>query len=205
MKHQIVVIHGGDSFDTYEEYLKFLKDWRIDFEEYRNPESGWKKNLAKDLGPDFEVIMPNMPNEINAKYLEWKIWFEKFIPYFEKEVVLIGHSQGGIFLAKYLSENKFSKKIVATFLVAAPYDDKESDYSLADFKLTKSLVKLEEQGGQIFIYHSEDDKVVSFADFAGYKKELKNATIRVFKDRGHFNQEKLPEIIKDIKSICLKK
>lgn len=33
MKKQIVIIHGGDTFDTYEEYFEFLKNRQIDFNE----------------------------------------------------------------------------------------------------------------------------------------------------------------------------
>lgn len=201
MKRQIIIIHGGDTFNTYEEYLKFLKDWQIDFEDYRNGKSGWKKTLGERLGFDFEVIMLNMPNKINAKYLEWKIWFEKFIPHLNSEVILIGHSLGGTFLAKYLSENNFSKKILATFLVAPAYDDENSDYSMADFMLPENLNKFREQGEKIFIYGSADDPVVSSIDFDKYEKALRGITVRKFTDRGHFNQEELPEIVKDIKDV----
>ena len=193
MKKQIIVIHGGDTFETYEEYIFSLKSFEIDFEKMMS--KGWKDNLEKDLGRGFEVVLPRMPNSFNAKYLEWKIWFEKIISFFENEVVLIGHSLGGIFLAKYLSENKFPKEILATFLVAAPYDDKNSDYSLADFTLKKDLGLLQNQFGKLFIYQSQDDDVVSFADFKKYKKALPNANFREFKNKRHFRQENFPEII----------
>lgn len=141
-KKQIILIHGGDTFDTYEEYLEFLKDWQIDFERIRQRKKDWKETLAEKLGGEYEVIAPKMPNKQNAKYLEWKIWFEKVIPYLEAEVTLVGHSLGGIFLAKYLSENQFPKRILGVFLVAACYDDKNFDYSLADFeKYKKALPK----------------------------------------------------------------
>ncbi len=201
MKKQIIVIHGGDTFDSYEEYLKFLKDFQIDFEEYRIGKIGWKKTLRERLGDDFEVIAPDMPNKINAKYSEWKIWFEKFIPHFNQGVILVGHSLGGTFLAKYLSENNFPKKILATFLIAPAYDDEHSDYSMADFILPESLSRFERQGGKIFIYGSEDDPVVQSIDFEKYENKLKGAIMKKFTDRQHFNQEELPEIIEDIKSL----
>ncbi len=202
MKKQIILVHGGDTFNTYEEYLSFLKDWKdIDFERYRKLEKDWKQSLNEKLGEDYEVIAPGMPNKQNAKYLEWKIWFEKFVPYFEPEVILVGHSLGGTFLAKYLSENDLPKKIIATFLIAPVFDEIEIKESLADFKLPESLEKLEKQGGKIFLYHSKDDPVVPFADFEKFKKALKTATGRTFIDRRHFKQEKLPELVKDIKSL----
>lgn len=195
MKKQIVIIHGGDTFDTYEEYLSGLKNWQIDFEEYRSGKTGWKSNLGKDLGSEYEAIMPNMPSKFNAKYLEWKIWFEKFIPFLEQEVIFVGHSLGGIFLAKYLSENSYPKKIVAVFLIAAPFNTENTDFSLADFTLPESLALLEKQAGKIFLYHSKDDPVVPFSAFENYKKALASAEARIFGDRGHFNQENFPELI----------
>lgn len=201
MKKQILIIHGGDAFDTYGDYLKFLKNWQIDFEDFNKQRTDWKDNLSKVLGKGFEIIAPKMPNKLNAKYLEWKIWFEKFIPYLKKEVILIGHSMGGIFLAKYLSENNFPKKILGLFLVSAPYDEKDSQESLGDFVLPKSLEKMNKQIQKIFIYQSKDDPVVSFADMGKYLAKLKKAIVRVLKGRGHINQSRFPEIIRDIKSL----
>lgn len=145
--------------------------------------------------------MPDMPNDFNSKYREWKIWFQKFIPHLDSKIVLIGHSLGGVFLAKYLSENKFSKRIIATFLVAAPFDDKNSEYQLAGFTLPESLKKFENQSRKIFLYHSKNDPIVPFKDFEKYKDALKSAELRVFKNRGHFNQENFPELVKDVRKL----
>ncbi len=201
MKKQVLVIHGGETFKTYEGYLSFLRSWKIDLEDILNPRRDWKDSLSDDLGKEFEVIAPKMPNKLNAKYLEWKIWFEKFIPHLAPEIILIGHSLGGIFLAKYLSENEFPKKILATFLISAPHDDTDSEYSLADFQLPENLDLLSTQSGKIFLYHSQDDLVVPFSDFQKFQKSLSGATGKVFSDRGHFNQEKFPELVAAIKSI----
>ncbi len=201
MKKQVLVMHGGDTFNSYEDYLDFLKSWNIDFEQLKEGKIGWKKSLKDELGSEFEVIAPQMPNKINAKYSEWKIWFEKFIPFLEDDIIFIGHSLGGTFFAKYLSENDFPKKIKATFLVAPAYDEKHTDESLGDFTLPESLEKFEKQGGRIFIYGSSDDSVVSPLDFKGYKNVLKDSIFREFTDRGHFNVEKIEELLSDIKSL----
>lgn len=199
--HQIIVIHGGDTFNTYEEYITFLKGWRIDFDDIRSKRTDWKDGLQAALGDGFEVIAPKMPNKLNAKYLEWKIWLEKFIPHLEPEVVLVGHSMGGIFLAKYLAENDFPKTIKGLFLVAAPYDEKDTDESLADFNFSGDLKKVGEQAQSIFLYQSADDPVVPFADFAKYQAALPHAVARQLEGRGHINQETFPELVADIKSL----
>lgn len=200
MKKQVIVIHGGDTFDTYEDWLSYLKVKKLDFERIKNPFSGWKETLGEKLGDEFELVYPQMPNKQNAKYAEWKIWFETIIPYLEPEVIFIGHSLGGIFLAKYLSENKFPKKIKAIFLVAACYDD-ETVGSLADFKIPENLEGLRKQGGRIFIYHSEDDPIVPITDAKKYKQALPDAKLTIFKDRGHFMQEEFSELVEDIKNL----
>ena len=61
-------------------------------------------------------------------------------------------------------------------------------------------MRVNQQGGNIYIYHSEDDFVVPFADLDKYAKDLPNAKKVIFKDRGHFLQEEFPELIESIKS-----
>lgn len=198
MKKQVVVIHGGDTFDTYEDYLKYLSEWEVSKSMLIS--KGWKSSLQSSLGEEYEVLLPRMPNEFNCKYLEWKIWFEKFIPFFNNEIILVGHSLGGIFLAKYLGENTLPKKITALFLLAAPYDDVDTE-TLADFVLPSSLDLVAKQASKIYLYQSEDDPVVPFSELAKYQQQFPTAQSMIFKDKGHFNQESFPELVEEIKKI----
>lgn len=198
MKKQIVIIHGGETFSAYEDYLKYLKNYEIDFEKLKRKR--WKDNLAEELKNDFEIIRPQMPSPRNAKYQEWKIWFEKFFPILRDSIILIGHSLGGMFLAKYLSENNFPVKINQLYLVAAPFDGNRDKYSLTDFKLSVSLKNIEKQISKIFLYHSKDDPVVPFSDLEKYASELPSAKKIIFKDRDHFSQEEFPELVERIKN-----
>ncbi|MDD5431228.1 MAG: alpha/beta hydrolase [Candidatus Pacebacteria bacterium] len=202
MKTQIILIHGGEVFNSYKQYLTYLKRYKLDLKRFKT--KGWKSVFPKKLGNKYEVIAPQMPSPINAKYAEWKIYFNKFKPFLKNNLILIGHSLGGIFLAKYLSKNKLSKKIKATFLIAAPYDDKKSKYSLGDFRLPKNLNKFQNQGGQIFLFQSQDDPVVPFADVKKYQKSLPLARAVIFKNKKHFNQPQFPELIKIIKNVTIK-
>jgi uncharacterized protein len=197
-KQQIIVIHGGNAFDKYEDYIEDLKTKEVSLE--RLLYKDWKKNLPEVLGEQYEIIAPQMPNALNARYLEWKIWFSRLTPLFAKEVILIGHSLGGIFLAKYLSENKYPKKIKAVFLVAAPYNT-EKQHPLVGFNLQKDLSKFQKQAGKIYAYHSKDDFVVPFSNLKSYQKALPKMKVKIFKDRIHFNQESFPEIVDDIKKL----
>jgi len=195
MKKQIVVIHGGWSFKKYEYFLDFLRNRELSLD-YFLYKKGWKSGLADGLGKNFEVLAPQMPNKQNAKYIEWKIWFERIIPYLQDGVILIGHSLGGLFFVKYLSENIYPKKIGSIFLVAAPHNDTEG---CGNFQLVDSLKKVWEQCQNIQIFQSEDDPLVSISEAEKYKKAWSGAKMHIFKDRGHFNQEDFPELVEEIK------
>ncbi len=198
MKQQVFAIHGGNAFDTYEEYIADLKQQEVTIERTRSLD--WKGNLQKVLGDTYEVILPRMPNSQNARYAEWKIWFEKFVPQLEEDVIFIGHSLGGIFLAKYLSEETYPRKIKATLLVAAPYNAPD-DHPYVDFNILTNLSGLEKQGGRVMLYHSKDDQMVPFSNFERYQRELPTAIARVFNDRQHFNAADFPELIVDIQNL----
>ena len=61
------------------------------------------------------------------------------LPFLNDEIVLVGHSMGGSFLAKYLSENKFPKKIKGAFLVSAVYNKDSEGYGLLSFALSEKI------------------------------------------------------------------
>lgn len=54
MKKQIITIHGGDTFEKYEDYITNLKNKTVTLEKLRAKD--WKANLQNDLGEDYEVI-----------------------------------------------------------------------------------------------------------------------------------------------------
>lgn len=198
MKQQVFVIHGGTAFDTYEEYFDYLENKEVSLEKLQGRD--WKMNLQKNLGDGYEVYLPKMPNSQNAVYKEWCIWFEKFLPLLDDGVILVGHSLGAVFLAKYLSEHTVTMKIKATLLVAPPFG-RDLGEPLPQFSITEPLTTFETQGGKISIYHSKDDPVVDFAELAHYQAQLPEAVANIFDDKGHFNMEDFPEIVKEIRNI----
>jgi uncharacterized protein len=203
MKQQVIVIHGGEIHKSYKDYSKFLKNFN--FSKQGLLREGWVNSLDKELGNKYEVFLPNMPTSYNAKYSEWKIWFERLMLICNKEVYLIGNSLGGLFLIKYLSENILNKKIKGLFLIAAPFGDRgrTQKYFLADFTFkTNDFSKLTEQCKNIHFFHSKDDDNVPIMDFEKYKKYFNNlARFYEFKNKGHFSIKKFPELVKIIKKL----
>jgi len=199
---QVVVIHGGDTFRKPEDCLVYLDQEGnvLTLEDFQR--KGWKSSLGIALGEQFAVYIPSMPNKQDARYSEWELWFEKVIGLMDDSVILIGHSLGGTFLAKFLSTKRCSKRIKAVFLIAPCYDEKgENREFLGKFLPPKNKQLFEDQVANIVIYHSEDDSIVPFSSLADYCHDLPSAVGRIFKDRGHFLQEEFPELVQDIRSL----
>ena len=202
-KKQILVIHGGDFFETRAEYVASLKREVLSKDDlFRDTGKRWRDNLQNDLGSTYEVFNPGMPSPDDAKYSDWKIRFDKILLFLKDEVIMVGHSLGGIFLARYLSENVLPVKIRAVFLVAAPYfkADKKKGMSVnAGFSLNGNFKKLESQTDIVYILHSKDDPVVDAKHAYMYTSAIPEAELVMLDTLGHFRQEHFTELIAIIK------
>ena len=189
-KPQICIIHGGTVFESDEEYQQALRNLTLSYDRLLYAPS-WKNWLAEQL-PDHDVLLPSMPNKINAKYDDWALYFSKIVPFLRPDAILIGHSLGAIFLARYFTENPLAKPFAKLILVAAPYDD-ETGESLKGFKLTDASA-LAEAFDEIHLLYSADDPIVPFAEKDKYQHDLPSAKVHIFEDKQHFNDTTFPEL-----------
>jgi uncharacterized protein len=205
MKKQVVFIHGGEAYSNYDDFI-----FELQHTEISNPlvdrEKRWHQDLRTTLGDEYEVFKPSMPNSQNAKYLEWKIWFERHFQFFRDGIILIGHSQGGMFLAKYLSENTPPFTISAVFLLGAVYTTdtpiNESKEDGGDFIFdTNKVSHVAEKANKVYIFHSKDDFVVPYEHSLKYHAALPQAELITFEDKNHFLIPEFPELIQKIKSL----
>lgn len=202
-RHQIVFVHGGETFDSYEAYIDFLTQT-----EY-NPRKrfvSWKHWLKDGLSDRFESFSPDMPLKLNAQYPEWKIWFGKIFPYLNNQKsIIVGHSLGGVFLAKYLSENTFPKRITQIHLVAPVLDNEgmPEEESVGSFALDADLLpNLAKQSDEVHIWASTDDPIVPYNHSERYHKAIPGSVLHTFSDRGHFfGQPSFVELFLEIQKI----
>ena len=192
------MIHGGRTYRNHSDYLNFIKNRKVSTER----RISWTEDyLDKSLGKNFEIIRPRMPLQDNAKYAEWKIHFERFIPHLRENIILIGVSLGGIFLAKYLSEHKLPKKILSIYLICPPFDDTIIGEELVGgFKLESDLSLLDKSSKNLYLMFSKDDDAVPVSHAGKYQKKLNRAKFVIYESKnGHFQIPKFPEIVKMIK------
>jgi predicted alpha/beta hydrolase family esterase len=202
MKHaqQLLLIHGGMTFKNRKDYVKYLRTRPVSLEDRQH----WSRaNLDKALGPKFRAIRPRMPLQDNARYEEWEIAFERYIPLLKHGVILIGTSLGGTFLAKYLSEHRFPKKLRALYLVCPPFDNTHSiasDKLYGGFVLKKNLSLLEKNVKKLTLMFSHDDPSVPPYHAKRFAKALPHAKVIMYRNkRGHFRVSTFPEIVKMLK------
>lgn len=188
---QIVIIHGGNSYNSYDEYMKGLTELELEYD-WLKYSRGWKDAIAETF-TDTDILKPDMPNSANAQYSEWKIWFEKIIPFFQNDVRLIGHSLGAMFLAKYLHESPLERPVRQLILLAGGYDDATVE-GYGSFALT-SATGVEKSADKIHLMHSRDDFVVPFSELAKYQADLPTAQVHEFDNRNHFLDAEFPELI----------
>jgi predicted alpha/beta hydrolase family esterase len=198
MKKQVIFIHGGQTYNSYDQYLSDLKTFVVDPYTLKKK---WRMTLGETLGGEYEVLVPEMPNKMNAKYREWEIWFEKYAPFLRNGVILIGHSLGASFLLRYLSQKDLPVELGGLYLIAAPFftesTEEGGDFCFVEAQLPSIAQKVE----KMVLIQSKDDKVVPFSHFERLTEVFPKAEHMIFDDRGHFNQESFPELIAHIKGV----
>lgn len=137
-----------------------------------------------------------MPVPYNPEYEAWKDMFER-MP-INEETILIGHSCGGGFIVRYLSENEVK---VAKVVLVAPWIDPESilDTGMFDFLINENIVS-KTRGITMFSSTNDDVQVQkSVKMIEGIVKDIK---VIEFKDAGHFcygdmGTEVFPELLEE--------
>jgi predicted alpha/beta hydrolase family esterase len=185
------------TFKTKNDYFDFLLNRPISIEERVRRSNEY---LQIELKLQCKIIKPYMPCKDNAKYIEWKMHFERYLQCIDDKTILIGQSLGGIFLAKYLSENKLFNKVLSVYLVCPPFDNTLPDEALVGwFKLSSDLSLLEENCNNLYLMFSKDDPIVPVNHSEKYRKKLHNANILIYENKnGHFKVEEFPEIVQCI-------
>lgn len=200
---QVIFIHGGTTFLRYQDFLSSLRSKKVQTNRLLQGDF-WMQRLSADLGPEYQVLAPSMPNKQNAQYSEWSLWFDRISEVADDDCILVGHSMGAIFLAKYLNENTFPKRIKACVLIAAPYSD-ETGEDLASFKISSqapgALDGFKAQVEKIVIFQGLDDPVIAPAELSRYKQALPDAEYHALPAPDHFVRKDFPELLQTLTTI----
>lgn len=177
-------------------------------EEYYSPSSPtvsnshWLPWLSKQLQiKDVFTVAIEIPNSWQPRYEIWKKEFERFD--IAEDTVLVGHSCGGGFLVRWLSENK--NKRVNKVVLVAPWLNPENDPSsdTADFFDFEIDPELASRTSGLTIFCSDDDQESIQKSVQIIRNNIKNIGYREFHGYGHFTLASMrtvefPELVEEI-------
>ena len=182
MKKQVLFIQGAGK-GAYEEDEK-LAD-----------------SLQNELGADYHVSYPRMPNEESPEDQAWMAQISKELASLEEDdIILVGHSAGGAVLLQYLLKKNIEKSIAGIFLISIPHWGPEDEPG-EEYTLHEGFASQLPKDVPIFLYHSRDDEWVPFAHLEKYAEKIPQAIIREFDGRGHQFNNDLSEVAADIKGL----
>jgi predicted alpha/beta hydrolase family esterase len=175
-------------------------------EEYMKPDvpaasnNQWFPWLQKQLTLKGIVAQtPEMPEPYRPDYEKWKQVFEQFK--LEPDTILVGHSCGGGFLVRWLSEHDV--KVGKVVLVAPYINPGDSDIvpGFFDFAVDPNLVQ-KTDGLHLFI--SSDDEQDELDTAKMLEEKVPGIQFHRFTDKGHFcigfnlKTEEFPELLKEL-------
>ena len=154
-------------------------------------------SLRRALGAGWDVQYPQMADEENCPYAEWKAEIDARLASMKAPVALVGHSFGGSVLLKYLCERRPPPHIAGLFLVAAPYWGGDG-WRWEEMALPADAAERLQGDWPLVLHYSRDDEVVPFSHLAMYAAKLPRAAIREYDGRDHQFGEDLSEVAASI-------
>jgi predicted alpha/beta hydrolase family esterase len=155
------------------------------------------QSLQRALGAGYDVVYPQMPDEENCPYPEWKAQIDACLAAMTGPVTLVGHSIGGSVLLKYLCERPAPPDLAGLFVVAAPYWGAD-DWHWDEMNLPADAATRLAGDWALVLWHSRDDEVVPYSHLTLYAARLPRAVIRTVDGLGHQFGEDLAPVAAEI-------
>jgi pimeloyl-ACP methyl ester carboxylesterase len=161
---------------------------------------GWKYWLQFRTEKDHDIItqIPKFPHAhaLLMKYEEW----EKIMDFqdINNDTTLIGHSAGGGFILKYMSQHPELK--VRQVVLVAPWIDPNNFQPFGfykDFDLNNNITNRTKYGVDMLVSSDDMDDIKQSTDKIA--QNIQNIRVHNFENRGHFIFPEFPEILDIIK------
>lgn len=183
-----IILHGKPSKNEYYNL------------EYQSPSNmHWLPWLQRQLLlKDILAQTPEMPTPYEPNYDNWCEVFEQFGK--DEKTVLVGHSCGGGFLVRWLSEHP-NVKVGKVVLVAPWIDpDRNDTTDFFDFTIDASLAG---RTAGVIIFNSDNDYPGVLESVHILRESIEGVRYREFHNYGHFCYKDLktdafPELLEEI-------
>lgn len=174
-------------------------------EEYYDPDmpsmsnAHWLPWLQKQLlAEDIAAVTPEIPDCFDPVWEDWVREVERYD--ITPDTILVGHSNGGGFWVRYLSEHMELK--VGKVVLVAPWLDPDKDETRGFFDFTIDPGVAARTQGMI-IFHSDNDMGNVQKSVAVLRENIRGVGYREFHGYGHFTvngmgRTDFPELLEEI-------
>lgn len=174
-------------------------------EEYYDPDVLSMSNLhwipwlqSALIKKDIHAVTPEIPDAYQPK---WDVWCREVERYeIDSETCLVGHSCGGGFWVRYLSEHP--NLHVGKVILVAPWLDPDGDETngFFDFAIDPNVAS---RTKGLVIFNADNDMGNVHKSVAQLRETIHGIEYREFHKYGHFtasdmNSSELPELLKEI-------
>ena len=157
-------------------------------------------SLERELGPDYEIRYPRMPNEADPRYALWKAVLKKEFAKLDDGAILVGHSIGGTILINVLAEEPSNSSPSGIFLIAAPFVGK-GGWSSEDIEPISDLGARLKAWWKVYLYHGSEDDTAPVGHIDLYEKAIPQAIVRRLAGYNHQLNEDMSEVAIDIRRL----
>jgi len=157
-------------------------------------------SLRHELGPNYDVRYPRMPNEADPSYTVWKAALAEEIAGLDDGAILIGHSVGGTILINALAETPPNRKLAGIFLIAAPFVG-PGGWPSEDITPTANLGARLPPKTPIYLYHGSKDDTAPFAHVDLYEGAIPGAIVHRLHGRNHQLNDDLAEVAAGVRAL----
>lgn len=139
----------------------------------------WLQNML--LTSNIAAVTPEMPLAFAPDYAIWQREFERYD--ISEDTILVGHSCGGGFLVRWLSEHTDIQ--VGKVILVAPWIDpfREDTTDFFEFTIDKDLAA---RTKGLWIFNSDTDSKGVHSSVTTIRAGVSNVQYKEFHDYGHF-------------------
>ena len=182
MTTQILFVQGGGE-GAHDQWDKKLVD-----------------SLASELGRDYEIRYPLVPNEADPTYADWRTALEKEFDRLDEDAIVIGHSLGGAILIRALAECRLKSALTAVILIAAPFVG-EGGWKSENTELRQDIAARLPVGVPVLLFHGTKDEVAPVEHVDLYAETISSALVRRLNGRDHQLNNDLSVVANDIRGL----
>ncbi len=162
----------------------------------------WLKKELENKKPNVEIHVFDMPNSEHPKIEEWVGYLEENIKDVDEHTYFIGHSIGCQTIIRFLEKLHKHKRIGGCIFVAGFFDLlnlEPEEFKIAHPWITSPIdsSRVLDHCNRFLALFSKDDPEVHIDEAKKFKEKF-GAKIVIMDGKGHFEDEKQPELLNEV-------